>query len=484
MRTCAEHRSGDGRSPAPWPAWPEPARCWASRTGPSPDSPATSASTRITVALLGRSHPSASLVAGAAVRRAPGWRSGDAGRQQRAHRPHPGGAGPDRPVHRRPTLIRAIWRVKTPEQAQKLHEGMVHVTAAAIEGTLARRRDRPQHRERRRAITIGIVYFALAVIALFVFGCPATATPVSAWPAARTASPTSRPGRARRRPSRYVVAVVFAGLGAAQFARRLRQVHQPDPGVGAGHLRVCLPGLGGGGSARSASSACSRRRCCAAVPITLGCARRGPVRARRRDQHRHRGHAAGRCLHRRAGRRRCAGSRGPDSSPLAPSAVCWPGCWRCWRSATRSTRSSSASSSTSSCWVSRRSSAVRVLADNPQLNIRGDLQALEDPHPGRHPVHRAGSVRPEPLRLPVLRPGGRRHLPAVLHPLGSAGAGGRRAPQAADTLGIDVFRVRYCQRRAGRHRSPASAAPTSRWDRWAASTRTSRPAAGSSPSPP
>jgi general nucleoside transport system permease protein len=96
---------------------------------------------------------------------------------------------------------------------------MVHVTAAAIEGTLRGDEIVRSSEERRRAIAIGIVYFALAIITLFVF--------------ALSSDGDARFGLARPQDRfadfpdlvvpasafAYVVAVVFAGLGAAQFAR-------------------------------------------------------------------------------------------------------------------------------------------------------------------------------------------------------------------------------------------------------------------------
>ena len=57
------------------------------------------------------------------------------------------------------------------------------------------------------------------------------------------------------------------------------------------------------------------------------------------------------------------------------------------------------------------------------------VRAAPHPGPGRHPADRPDLLPADPDRLPALRRRRGRHLGALPHPLGTAGPGGRRAPQ-------------------------------------------------------
>ena len=184
---------------------------------------------------------------------------------------------------------------------------------------------------------------------------------------------------------------------------------------------------------------------------------RDPLRAVRRGEHRHRGHAPVGRLHGRGGRQRgpatsslglvaagLVGARpGERSSPSSPSATGW-------------TRSSPARSSTSSRPGSPGSSTHASCRHHRELNEPDALRPDPDPGPVRHPDHRPHVLQREHLPVHALHPHRAHPLRALLHALGPPGARRRRAPargrHGRHQRRPDALPERDPGRHRGRHR--------------------------------
>ena len=168
-----------------------------------------------------------------------------------------------------------------------------------------------------------------------------------------------------------------------------------------------------------------------ATPLALGAPRRRALRALRRGQHRHRGHAPRRRLRRRR-------------SSAAPPTTCWSGVLGGiaigallrghalgpsvdplqGRPDRRRHRASTSSSSGSPA-----TSARVVLTEYPDLNRTEPFLPVRDPAARRTSRSSAPvALQQHAPRVRHVRPRRRHLVRALPHPLGPAGAGGRRAP--------------------------------------------------------